>query len=118
MIKLVYCFCKREDLTHAEFYDYWIRVHTPIAKRIPGIKKIVRSHAIQAAEQNKKPDFDGMAELWFESLEVIAKSRTSPEWQASTADEANFINPNRVAYFLSEEHEIIPLDARFRAQTI
>jgi hypothetical protein len=48
-----------------------------------------------------------MAELWFDDFEALLAARQSAEWKASTADEANFIDHNRVAYFLSEEHVIL-----------
>jgi uncharacterized protein (TIGR02118 family) len=51
--------------------------------------------------------FDGMAELWFDDLAAILEARRSPEWEASTADEANFVDPERSASFVSEELEIL-----------
>jgi uncharacterized protein (TIGR02118 family) len=47
-----------------------------------------------------------MAELWFDDLEALERARRSPEWSASTADEANFIDARRTALFLTEEREI------------
>jgi len=52
------------------------------------------------------PEFDGMAELWFDDLAALEAARRSPEWQASSADEANFIDKTRTALFLTEEQEI------------
>jgi uncharacterized protein (TIGR02118 family) len=52
------------------------------------------------------PDFDGMAELWFDDMGALQAARRSPEWQTSTADEANFIDQSRSAVFVTEEHEI------------
>ena len=40
-------------------------------------------------------DFDGMAELWFDDLEALSAARASAEWQASSTDESNFIDPTR-----------------------
>jgi uncharacterized protein (TIGR02118 family) len=47
-----------------------------------------------------------MAELWFDDLEALQAARRSPEWQASTDDEARFIDERRTALFLTEEREI------------
>jgi uncharacterized protein (TIGR02118 family) len=47
-----------------------------------------------------------MAELWFDDLAAVLEARQSPEWEASTADEANFVDPTRSAYFVSEERQI------------
>ncbi len=52
------------------------------------------------------PDFDGMAELWFDDLSALEAARRSPEWRASTEDEANFIDKSRTAVFVTEEREI------------
>jgi hypothetical protein len=45
-----------------------------------------------------------MVELWFDSPEALLAARQSPEWKASSDDEANFIDHTRVAYFVTEEH--------------
>jgi hypothetical protein len=34
-------------------------------------------------------------------------ARQSPEWAASHTDKGNFIDHNKVAYFVSEEHIIL-----------
>jgi uncharacterized protein (TIGR02118 family) len=47
-----------------------------------------------------------MAELWFDDIAALEMARRSPEWRASTADEANFIDETRTATFLTEEQEI------------
>jgi uncharacterized protein (TIGR02118 family) len=52
------------------------------------------------------PAFDGMAELWFDDLSALETARRSPEWLASTEDEANFVDKSRTAVFVTEEREI------------
>ncbi len=106
MIKLVYCITKRPGMSQAAFSDYFRNVHGPIGRRIPGLRKFVQSHALPQGGDARPPDFDGMAELWFDDMAALLAARRSPEWAASGADEANFIDSSRVAYFLSEEHEI------------
>jgi len=106
MIKLVYCITKKPGMTDEEFFHYWKNIHGPIGARIPGLRKFVQSHRL-TLPGDRPPDYDGIAELWFDDMEALLAARASPEWQASTADEANFIDHNRVAYFVSEEHVII-----------
>ncbi len=105
MIKLVYCVTRKPDLSEAEFSSYWEHVHGPIGRRIPGLRRLVQSHAVQEPS-DVAPDFDGMAELWFDDIEALQVARRSAEWQASTADEANFIDSTRTALFLTVEREI------------
>jgi hypothetical protein len=40
-------------------------------------------------------------------MEALLAARRSPEWKASTEDEANFIDPGKVAYFVSEERVVL-----------
>lgn len=103
MIKLVYCFAKRPDLSLEEFSRYLRDVHGPIGIRIPGLRRLAQSVAIHDPRDAHEPSFDGMAELWFDGVEAVLRARESPEWQASTADERHFIDHSRTAYFLSHE---------------
>ena len=105
MIKLVYCITRRPDLSLAEFSTYWHDVHGPIGRRIPGLRRLVQSHSL-VAEPGQRMDFDGMVELWFEDLGSLRTAQVSAQWQASSADEANFIDATRTALFLTEEREI------------
>ena len=106
MIKLVYCITKKPNLSDADFFRYWGNEHALIGARIPGLRKFVQSHRINVPGDEKIPDYDGMAELWFDSIEALLKARQSREWKESTEDEGNFIDHNKVAYFVSEEHVI------------
>jgi uncharacterized protein (TIGR02118 family) len=106
MVKLVYCITRKPGMTPEEFQRYWRDVHGPIGARIPGVRRLVQSHAITLAGDAQSADFDGMAELWFDDARALAAARGSPEWRASTEDEENFVDHRRVAYFVSVEHEI------------
>jgi uncharacterized protein (TIGR02118 family) len=107
MIKLVYCITKKSGMTDEEFFYYWKHVHGPIGARIPGLRRLVQSHRINISGDARSADFDGMAELWFDDVDALLKARQSPEWRASGEDEQNFIEERRVAYFISEEYEVL-----------
>jgi uncharacterized protein (TIGR02118 family) len=106
MVKLVYLTTKKAGMTDEEFFRYWKDVHGPIGSRIPGLRKLVQSHRRTVPGDKHKPDYDGMAELWFDDAEALLAARQSPKWIASTEDEVNFIDHSKVAYFVSEEHVI------------
>jgi len=107
MIKLVYCITKKAGLTDQEFFNYWKNIHGPIGARIPRLRRLVQSHRLTIPEDKYQPDYDGVAELWFDDMEALLAARQSPEWKASNEDEANFVDHNKVAYFVSEEHTIM-----------
>jgi uncharacterized protein (TIGR02118 family) len=106
MIKLVYCIRKKAGLTDEQFFDYWKNVHGPIGRRIPHLRRLVQSHRVKIKGDKFQPDYDGMAELWFDNAEDLLAARESREWKAASEDEANFADPTTVAYFVSEEHVI------------
>ena len=107
MIKIVYCITKKPGLTHEEFFHYWENIHAPLGARIPHLRKLVQSHRLTVPGDERRPDYDGMAELWFDDREALLAARQSPEWKASSNDEANFIDQRKVAYFVSQEHLIL-----------
>ena len=105
MVKLIYCFAKKPGLSDEEFFRYWRQVHGPIGARIPGLRRLVQSRRV--AGDVRPPDFDGVAELWFDDFAALLSARQSPEWKAASDDEANFIDHDRVAYVVTEEHFIL-----------
>jgi uncharacterized protein (TIGR02118 family) len=107
MIKVVYCISKKAGLTDEEFFGYWESVHGPLGSRIPGLRKLVQSHRLSVPGDKRRSDYDGVAELWFDDMEALLAARQSPEWKASSEDEVNFIDHDRVAYFVSEERVIL-----------
>jgi uncharacterized protein (TIGR02118 family) len=107
MVKLVYCITKKAGLTDEDFSRYWEDVHGPIGARIPGLRRLVQSHRTAVPGDRYRSDYDGVAELWFDDVEALLAARESPEWKASSDDEANFIDHNKVAYLVTEEHVIV-----------
>ena len=107
MIKLVYCITKNAGMSDEEFFRYWQNVHGPIGARIPGLRRLVQSHRRIIPGDKRSPDYDGMAELWFDDVEGLLAARQSPEWKSSADDETNFIDHRKVAYFVSEEQIIV-----------
>jgi uncharacterized protein (TIGR02118 family) len=108
MIKLIYCFRKRPGMSDAEFDRYWREVHGPIGARIPGLRRLVQSRALTIPGDVRPPDYDGVAELWFDDVTALLAARRSAEWRASRLDEANFLDPASAAYLVTEER-VIPL---------
>ena len=55
------------------------------------------------------PEYDGVAEVWFESEEALMEGMSSPEGKklgaALLKDEENFIDHSKSSAFIVEEHE-------------
>ena len=56
------------------------------------------------------PEFDGVAEVWFESEADLMEAMSSPEGQKLSAalleDEGNFIDHSKSSAFLVREHDL------------
>jgi uncharacterized protein (TIGR02118 family) len=107
MVKVVYCITKKAGCSDEEFFHYWKNIHGAIGGRIPGLRCLVQSHRISVRGDKYPASYDGMAELWFDDIAGLLAARQSPEWRAASEDEANFVDRDKVAYFVSEEHVIV-----------
>ncbi len=121
MIKLVFPLRRRSDMTREEFQTYWRETHAPLVTKhaeVLGIERYVQVHtrddavsqSIRAARGGPEP-FDGVAEIWFASLDVIAEAGQRPGGaeaaRALVEDERNFIDLERSPVWLAEEFEFV-----------
>jgi len=121
VVKLVFCLHRRRDIDEDEFHRYWREVHGPLAASfapVLGIRRYVQLHttsgpvsAAIASGRDAPEQFDGVAELWFDSLDALVGAARTPEGVAAAgalyADEANFIDHSRSPIFLTEEHQVL-----------
>jgi uncharacterized protein (TIGR02118 family) len=95
MIKSMGLAKRKEGMSVEAFQRYWRDVHGPIVARTPGLRRYVQSHVVpELYDSDTPPAFDGLAELWYDSLEARAEAQATPEWRAATADGPNFIGSN------------------------
>jgi uncharacterized protein (TIGR02118 family) len=74
MYKHVALLVRQDGLSHEEFVNYWQTIHTPIAKNIEGV---VRYQQVLPTEP-ANAEFDGIAELYFETLDDLHEALGSP----------------------------------------
>jgi uncharacterized protein (TIGR02118 family) len=121
MIKVMFCVRRRPEMSREEFQRYWLEEHGPLVReRAPalGIRRYVQVHtldspineAMRASRGGGEP-YDGVAELWWESLaQMIAASSTEEGRKAGRElleDEKRFIDLGSSALWVAEEHEIV-----------
>ncbi len=121
MLKCVYCVRKLPSMSQEEFNDYWLNKHGPLVKsqaEILGMKRYVQSHTINeptlnaAAQQPRgiTDMYDGITEVWWDSVEALAAPLQTPEGQEAnrllSEDEARFVDCANSAIFFSIEHTI------------
>lgn len=119
MIKLVMCLCRRVDKSREEFQAYWRDRHGPFFMENAATmraRRYVQSHTIDSPlndamreSRGMLPDFDGVAEVWFDSEQDLMEAMGSAEGQELSAalleDEGNFIDHSKSAAFLVREEE-------------
>ena len=119
MIKLVMCLCRRSGMSRAEFQDYWRNQHGPFFQKNAGTmraKRYVQSHTVDSPlnegmreSRGMLPEYDGVAEVWFESEQDLMEAMGSTEGQHLSAalleDEGNFIDHSKSAAFIVQELE-------------
>ena len=114
MIKSVSLLTRKDHLTHAQFMKHWVEIHAPLAHAVPGLKRYVQSHIVEERTRPDIPttavDVDGIAELWFDDREAMARAMATPAAKALHADGALFIG--RIKSFTIEEKVIIPRSDR------
>jgi len=120
MIKFVMCLTRHPRLSRAEFLDYWLNQHGPFFMKnadTMGAKKYVQSHTLDTplneglrASRGMLPEYDGVAEVWFDSEEALMAGMSSAEGQklgaALLEDEGTFIDHAKSSAFIVQEHEL------------
>jgi uncharacterized protein (TIGR02118 family) len=120
MIKVVMALRRRDDVAPEEFHRYWREEHAPLARRLLEplkLRRYVQTHTVDtdlnaqlAAARGTIEAFDGVAELWWDSLDDLLATLGSEDGQRANAelanDEARFIDLERSSLFLTEEHVI------------
>ena len=110
MIKSIALLTRKEGLSHEEFVKHWLEVHAPLAHAVPGVRRYVQSHIVEARARPDIPttdvEIDGIAELWYDDRAAMERANASLEARALHADGASFIG--RIKSFITEEKVIIP----------
>ncbi len=120
MIKFVMCLTRHPDMSREQFQDYWQNKHGPFFMKnaeIMRAKKYVQSLTIDTPlnaglreSRGMLPEFDGVAEVWFESEQDLMEAMSSPEGQelsgALLEDEGKFIDHSNSSAFIVREEQL------------
>jgi uncharacterized protein (TIGR02118 family) len=86
MVKLVALYKKPVDA--AAFEKHYKEVHTPLTKKMPGLRRLEVAH--MTGSPGGEPKFYMMAELYFESGDAMKAALGSPEGKAAAKDVMSF----------------------------
>ncbi len=106
MIKAITCIRRKPGMEVEAFQEYWRGPHAEIVTRLPNIKRYVQSHALLGGYRKGDLIYDGIAEIWVDSVDALREMSAGPAYDAVQADEENFIDRTTMALLLTEEHVI------------
>ena len=120
-MKLSFVLRRLPTLSRAEFQSYWRETHAALVAQHAQalrIKRYVQTHTLNhpanealRSGRGGPAEYDGVAELWWESIEAFAEAAGTAEGiaagKALLEDERRFIDLEHSPIWLSEEHEVL-----------
>ena len=112
MIKSISFLARKPGLSRQEFVRHWLDVHVPMCHAVPGLRGYAVSTIVEHQSRPDVPslpmgDFDGVAQVWFDSLEARAHAGASAEGKRWHADGGTIIGGIRM--FVTNERLVVPV---------
>jgi uncharacterized protein (TIGR02118 family) len=106
MLKFVVVVRRKPDCTFENFRDYFIRVHGPLALKIPGVRRYKQNFPVFDPKR-KAPAWDCVVELYFDDKEAMEAAWANPEGETATADLEAFADLSNTTWSVVEERSLI-----------
>lgn len=117
MIKLTFCLIRRPEFSREAFQDYWFNRHAPLVasvRELLRIRRYVQTHSLPPEasadlirSRGGPEGFDGVAQLWWDSLADMAAALADPAaveaGRRLLEDERRFIDLARSPLWWGEE---------------
>lgn len=100
MFKAMILLKRRDDKSRAEFAEWWLGQHRPLAEQLPGLQRAVFNLNMDDAGDG----YDGVSELWFETQADFEAAYASEIGQRVAADSMNNVSARE--RLLVDEHLI------------
>jgi uncharacterized protein (TIGR02118 family) len=117
MVKLVFALRRLPHLSRQEFQRYWREKHAPLVeshRAVLGIRRYVQLHTLATpandalrASRGAPDAYDGIAELWFDTLELASTPAAAAAAMELLEDERRFIDHARSPIWFGEERTIL-----------
>jgi uncharacterized protein (TIGR02118 family) len=122
MICITFLLRRKPDMAPEEFHRYWRDEHGPLARsHAEGLGMLrytqlhsldpVTSDALRIGRDCEPAPWDGVALVWFESLDALAAAASTEAGRAAGAalleDERRFLDLPRCQIWITEEHPVI-----------
>jgi uncharacterized protein (TIGR02118 family) len=99
MFKVIILLTRRDDMTREAFADWWLQQHAPMARRLPGLKRLTFNLVTTGT------GIDGVSELWFDTQADFEAAYATEVGRAVVADStANVAKRERL--FVAEHAQL------------
>ena len=91
--------------SRSEFLRHWQEDHPAVVWALPGVRAYRQSPAI---EHRRTWAYDGMAELWFDSVADVRTAFAAPEAEPMHEHEKLFLS--EITWFIATTTEVQPIE--------
>jgi uncharacterized protein (TIGR02118 family) len=92
---------RRTDMSHEQYEQWWLNVHVPLAKQLPGL----RAATFNVVQNPATGEPDGITELWFDSRADFDAAYATETGKKVVADSMANVS-SRVRLFV-DEHRVV-----------
>ena len=113
MVKYIICATRKAGMTWEEFDTYWGHHHGTVVKSVPEfirhVRKYVQCHLVKGAMPlGAAGAYDGVAELWFDSVEELQAAFNEPRYlEIIRPDELTFVDLGKCMSLITEELQVV-----------
>jgi uncharacterized protein (TIGR02118 family) len=105
-IRYVALLTRKDAMPVDAFRKHWFEQHVPLALKTPGLLRYRACPGLASPNHGESPAWDGMVEMWFESVAAFDSSFREPYWDVLREDYYhNFANGR--LQFLTREHLVL-----------
>ena len=106
MIKIIALLKRQPGMSMAEFKRIWIDEHVQLSAQMPGLRGYRVNIALPTQQEDvPTPDYDGTAELWYDSLEALKESFSTEIAKKAGLDADRFSSVRE--HLLTEEFVVV-----------
>jgi uncharacterized protein (TIGR02118 family) len=108
LVKTIFQLKRKPGWSLSEFRKYWIDVHGPLVCKLPGLRRYVQCHTVDAAYSYAEPKWDGAAQLWVDDVAAMQRMMDAKEFkEGSWPDAEKFLDLSLANSFVAQEHQVI-----------
>jgi uncharacterized protein (TIGR02118 family) len=100
MFKAIILLSRREGDTHADFRTWMLERHSPLARQLPGVRRLVFNIV-----DNDEAGYDGVSELWFDTREAFDAAYATEIGKAVAGDSLANVS-QRLRLFVDEHPQV------------